>query len=52
LKKHKLRELDDQEDKALIIDEYETELHNAVEELEDNLMEIEMLLQAGLSESL
>lgn len=50
LKKHKLRDLEEQEDKALIIDDYENELHNAIEGLEDNLMEIEMLLQSALQE--
>lgn len=50
-KKHKLRDLDEQEDKALIIEEYETELMNSVEELEDDLMEIEMLLQEALHTS-
>jgi hypothetical protein len=48
LKKHKLRDLEEQDDKALIIEDYETELHNAIEGLEDNLMEIEMLLQSAL----
>ena len=50
LKKHKLRDLEEQEDKALIIDDYETELHTAIEGLEDHLMEIEMLLQSALQE--
>ena len=50
LKKHKLRDLEDQDDKALITDDYEAELHTAIEGLEDNLMEIEMLLQSALQE--
>ena len=50
LKKHKLRYLEDQEDKAMIQDDIEQELITAVEGLEDNLMEIEMLLQMALQE--
>jgi hypothetical protein len=47
-KKHKLRELEEQEEKGLIIDDIEKELNDAVEKLEDDLMEIEMLLQDAL----
>ena len=50
LKKHKLRYLEDQEDKAMIQDDIEQELITAVENLEDDLMEIEMLLQSALQE--
>lgn len=48
LKKHKLRYLDQQDDKAALLDEIECELVEAVEKLEDDLMEIEMLLQDAL----
>ena len=47
-KKHKLRELEEQEEKGMIIDDIEKELNDAVEKLEDDLMEIEMLLQDAL----
>lgn len=50
LKKHKLRYLEDQEDKAMIQDDIEQELITAAEQLEDDLMEIEMLLQSALQE--
>lgn len=50
LKKHKKRYLEEQEDKAIIMDDMEQELITAVETLEDELMEIEMLLQIALQE--
>lgn len=50
-KKHKLRHLEDEDDKVLIMDEFETDLTNAVETLEDDLMDIEMLLQDALHSS-
>lgn len=43
-KKHKLRDLKDQEDMQYQLDSYEQSLNEAVDELEDNLMETEMLL--------
>lgn len=46
--KHKKRYLEAQEDKSMIVDDIEQELITAVEVLEDNLMEIEMLLQMAL----
>ena len=47
-KKHKLREIEAEDDKQLILEEYEQQLIDAVEKLEDDLMEIEMLLQDAL----
>mmetsp|Transcript_12258 Transcript_12258/g.20626 ORF Transcript_12258/g.20626 Transcript_12258/m.20626 type:complete len:230 (-) Transcript_12258:49-738(-) len=52
MKKHKLRELEESEDKALAIEDYESELLKAVDKLEDDLMEIEMRLQYALSDAL
>ena len=49
IKKHKLRDIDDQDDKDLQLDDFEKELLDLVNELEDNLMEIEMKLQEALS---
>ena len=48
LKKHKLRDLENQEDKQLDVDDIERELLDAVDTLEDELMNIEMLLQDAL----
>ena len=50
LKKHKLRELEDLEEKTYQLEDFEDELMRAVDTLEDNLMEIEMLLQSALQE--
>jgi len=44
-----LRDIDDQDDKDLQLDDFEKELLDLVNELEDNLMEIEMKLQEALS---
>jgi hypothetical protein len=43
-KKHLLIELNAQEDKSMVIDDYEKELKEKISKLEDDLMEIEMLL--------
>ena len=42
--KHKLRDLDDEPDKALQLDDYEKILFDAVTVLEDELMSLEMVL--------
>jgi hypothetical protein len=46
-----LNELDALEDKSMQLDDYEGELMEKIQVLEDNLMEIEMLLQEALSEA-
>ena len=51
MKKHKIKELEELPDKALQIDEFETDLQDAIRVLEDELMEIEMLLQDALGDS-
>lgn len=44
MKKHKLRHLENSQEKHMLLDDYEQELLQAVNQLEDELMEIEMLL--------
>ena len=48
IRKHKFRDIEDQEDRDLQMDDFEKELLGLVNELEDNLMEIEMKLQDAL----
>ena len=43
-KKHKYRDLDEAEDRSMVLDDTEKELVNAVNKVENDLMEIEMLL--------
>jgi hypothetical protein len=48
MKKHKLRHLENSQEKHMLLDDYEQELLQGVNELEDELMEIEMLLQDAM----
>jgi hypothetical protein len=50
-KKHQLRDLESQEDMAYQLDDFEKRLGDAINVLEDDLMDIEMLLQDALSEA-
>ena len=52
LKKHKLRDLDEQPDKSLLLEEFEKELFDAVDILENEIMELEMHLQQALQNAM
>ena len=48
-KKNKFRSLEaEQDDKALLLEDYEKDLKDALLKLEDDLMEVEMMLQDAL----
>lgn len=49
IRKHKFRDIEDEEGRELQYDDFEKELIGLVDELEDNLMEIEMKLQDALT---
>lgn len=49
IRKHKFRDIEDQEDRDLQMDDFQIELLDSVDTLEDNLMEIEMKLQDALT---
>lgn len=46
-----LNDLDNQDDKQMQVDDYESTLMDKISELEDALMDIEMLLQEALNEA-
>ena len=47
-KKHKLRAIEEAEDRTLASEDFESSMNKAVDKLEDDLMEIEMKLQYAL----
>jgi hypothetical protein len=51
-KKHKLRAIEEAEDKNLASEDFEDSMMKAVDQLEDDLMEIEMRLQYALQDAL
>jgi len=51
LKKHKIRQIEDSEDRLIASEDFEIVMNKAVDQLEDSLMEIEMRLQYGLMDA-
>lgn len=52
VKKHKLREIEESEDRHLASDDFEETMNAAVDKLEDDLLEIEMRLQYALTDAI